>query len=540
MSGGVGRGVWRSRRNVPRRARAEAPSADERDAERILLSTFPETCRSRSGSSPVASRIPARAAVPTAPLRPPRARAPPRRGPPARRPVPRGARWDGQRRAARRASRPRRPTRSRGSPRRRRPRPAPGLERPRRRRGARGRRGGARRSTPTTWRRPAAVDAALALLPPGARLYGTARFDPAAALAPEWAAFGRVRFVLPRAELVVAERRARPRGPRGPRRAPRRPSSPTSRASCRAPAAAPPALPLRAARGRTARAAPAGRAAVRDALAAFAAGALGKVVLARRADLTFDAPGRRRRAAAPPRAGRAALLLRPRRPRRRRRGRLRLRPRPSASSALEPTPTACAASPTEAVAGTRPRAADDAADDALLGELMDSDKDRREHAFVRDAIAERLAPLATSVTVDAHGGRDDARPRPPPPHGHRGHARAGGDGPRRAPRAPPDAGRRRDAARGGAARHRAGRALRPRPLRRAPSAGSGATPTAARPPSSPSASGPRSSAAARVSLYSGAGHRRGQRPRAPSGPRSRASWPTSRGCSARRPSAVAA
>ncbi|HEX8386295.1 MAG TPA: isochorismate synthase, partial [Rubricoccaceae bacterium] len=55
---------------------------------------------------------------------------------------------------------------------------------------------------------------------------------------------------------------------------------------------------------------------------------------------------------------------------------------------------------TEAVAGTRPRAAHDADDDRLLGELMASEKDGREHAFVRDAIVERLGPLADRVRVD--------------------------------------------------------------------------------------------------------------------------------------------
>src|SRR5690606_24002613 len=52
---------------------------------------------------------------------------------------------------------------------------------------------------------------------------------------------------------------------------------------------------------------------------------------------------------------------------------------------------------TEAVAGTRPRAHGSASDrrhhDALLG----SEKDRREHAFVADAIADRIAPLAARL-----------------------------------------------------------------------------------------------------------------------------------------------
>jgi len=54
---------------------------------------------------------------------------------------------------------------------------------------------------------------------------------------------------------------------------------------------------------------------------------------------------------------------------------------------------------TEAIAGTRPRG-DTSADDAMLRhELLNSDKDRREHAFVQEAIVDALAPLATDVEV---------------------------------------------------------------------------------------------------------------------------------------------
>ena len=55
---------------------------------------------------------------------------------------------------------------------------------------------------------------------------------------------------------------------------------------------------------------------------------------------------------------------------------------------------------TEAVAGTRPRAASDAADDRLRDELLGSEKDRREHGFVRDRIAAALAPLTVALDVD--------------------------------------------------------------------------------------------------------------------------------------------
>jgi menaquinone-specific isochorismate synthase len=54
---------------------------------------------------------------------------------------------------------------------------------------------------------------------------------------------------------------------------------------------------------------------------------------------------------------------------------------------------------TEAVAGTRQRSGIEAHDRAAAEELLASDKDRREHAFVRAAITDALRPLATSVDV---------------------------------------------------------------------------------------------------------------------------------------------
>jgi isochorismate synthase len=49
---------------------------------------------------------------------------------------------------------------------------------------------------------------------------------------------------------------------------------------------------------------------------------------------------------------------------------------------------------TEALAGSIPRHGDDASE---IRELSTSDKDRREHAFVRDAIVAALQPLTTDV-----------------------------------------------------------------------------------------------------------------------------------------------
>ena len=51
----------------------------------------------------------------------------------------------------------------------------------------------------------------------------------------------------------------------------------------------------------------------------------------------------------------------------------------------------------EAVAGTRPRGDTEAEDEALRRELLESAKERREHAFVEDAIRSDLEQVCTSV-----------------------------------------------------------------------------------------------------------------------------------------------
>ena len=55
---------------------------------------------------------------------------------------------------------------------------------------------------------------------------------------------------------------------------------------------------------------------------------------------------------------------------------------------------------TEAVAGTRRRGATPDEDARLLNDLMSSDKDQREHAFVRESIRESLSPLCESFYID--------------------------------------------------------------------------------------------------------------------------------------------
>ncbi len=54
----------------------------------------------------------------------------------------------------------------------------------------------------------------------------------------------------------------------------------------------------------------------------------------------------------------------------------------------------------EAIAGTRPRAADPAADAALGQALLDSAKDRREHAMVVEALRAHFARLCSEIRVD--------------------------------------------------------------------------------------------------------------------------------------------
>lgn len=56
---------------------------------------------------------------------------------------------------------------------------------------------------------------------------------------------------------------------------------------------------------------------------------------------------------------------------------------------------------TEAIAGTRSRGDSAQADAALRTELLESEKDRREHAFVVQAIRDRLATLCSAVQQDA-------------------------------------------------------------------------------------------------------------------------------------------
>ncbi|PAP77903.1 isochorismate synthase [Rubrivirga marina] len=239
-----------------------------------------------------------------------------------------------------------------------------------------------------------AVDDLMGSLPAGARLFATARFDAAAEVGEEWAAFGAVRVVLPRVELRSDGRTARLAVHLAPGESPTVAHAALAALCGPAPEAegelALPYMrrddPARAEWDRM----------LRWSLAAFEDGDLEKVVLARRARFSFEEPVDaagllQRLEAATPRCYHALTS-------------------PDGESAfLTATPERLVRIDgrelsTEAVAGTRPRSETDAADDALRAELMASEKDRREHVYVRDAIADALAPLAERVEVDSEAG----------------------------------------------------------------------------------------------------------------------------------------
>jgi menaquinone-specific isochorismate synthase len=234
---------------------------------------------------------------------------------------------------------------------------------------------------------PGALEAGLAPwlagLPEGARFFGYSRFAPSEAPDEAWAPFGRVRFVLPRFELRT--------GAAGAGLALHLTREDDAEAVAEAlgtlvypPAPRAPALPI-----------PRRRAdapdengwhdAVTGALRAFASGPLEKVVFARRVRLSFDAPLdpfvllARLRAETPAAyhvlvgAGEAAFVS----------------ATPERLFRVVGRRVA-----TEAVAGTRLRADEAAHDRRLRDALLTSEKDRREHACVRDGIAAALAPLA--------------------------------------------------------------------------------------------------------------------------------------------------
>ena len=229
---------------------------------------------------------------------------------------------------------------------------------------------------------------------PGVHYLGGLRFD--ARLSDggtgDWSAFGAYRFVLPRFELSTADGRARLTCNLVlPRDAKALPAIRTQIEQLAWPGAGrTPKLPQPIGR----RDAP-GRGdwieMIESALTSIRAGALDKVVLARRATFAFED------------ALDPFVLLQ----------HLQAATPGCFHFGIQPTPGKAfvGASPerlfrlsegtvqSEAIAGTRSRGDSAQADAALRDELLDSEKDRREHAFVQTAIRNMLAPLCTKVTL---------------------------------------------------------------------------------------------------------------------------------------------
>ena len=232
----------------------------------------------------------------------------------------------------------------------------------------------------------------------GVRYFGGLRFDaeqPAAASSPDdrWRPFGAARFVLPRfllrrtpAGTALTCRLVLPRD-HGRREALEQAIDALVFPRAQAPASLPPLLERTDAPSHAR-----WKQMVEWALRHFDGGALHKVVLARRVALRFAR-----------RIGPFHVLQHLRDATH---GCFHFAVRPAAPAAW------IGASPerlfrrtgstvvSEAVAGTRSRGDSAQADAALRDELMQSPKDRREHAFVEDAIRDRLQSLCTSVEVD--------------------------------------------------------------------------------------------------------------------------------------------
>ena len=227
--------------------------------------------------------------------------------------------------------------------------------------------------------------------PQNIRYFGGFSFDPLAPLNEEWGAFGHYRFILPRVEVITRDGHTVLACNARREEAPQQVE--TELAGVRFPAG-PPAGTLPALLSRT-DAPPRDEWARRigDALGQIGEGQLRKVVLARRASLECTAP-----------PDPAHLLLR-----------LRARAVAAFHFCFQPDPhhAFVGASPerlyrrdgsrlsTEAIAGTRPRGATPEEDARLCAALLDSEKDRREHAMVVEGIRSAVSPLVTDMDVEA-------------------------------------------------------------------------------------------------------------------------------------------
>ncbi len=226
----------------------------------------------------------------------------------------------------------------------------------------------------------------------GVRYYGGMRFDESAPIDPTWSPFGRYRFYLPRFEVQSEA---------GLTRLVCNLSFPEDFARVKSildrlaamSFVTPPSSAWPDVRSRTdLPARPDWDALVRDALAEIDSARLDKIVLARRARFEFD------------RKPDVLALL----------GALRRKMPAGFHFLIQPDGDRAflGASPeqlygrsdrlirSEAVAGPRGRGASGEVDRELALELMTSDKDRREHEFVRRSIIDRIGPLSASYTVD--------------------------------------------------------------------------------------------------------------------------------------------
>lgn len=225
---------------------------------------------------------------------------------------------------------------------------------------------------------------------PAVRYLGGTAFAPAAPVADEWSAFGGARFILPR--FVFRRDDGTPTLSLFVRPGRDRLDAVLAEvAALREPVVGFGALPLPTSRT-DAPDAEGWNVGLQAAFRAFARGELHKVVLARRATYGFDE-----------RLDALALLAR-----------LEAATPSCFHFALQPAHGSVfvGATPerlfrregrrlwTEAVAGTRPRLADPAADARLRDDLLASEKDRREHAYVTDRILDALAPFCAACDAD--------------------------------------------------------------------------------------------------------------------------------------------
>ncbi|MCH7975671.1 MAG: isochorismate synthase [Bacteroidetes bacterium] len=226
------------------------------------------------------------------------------------------------------------------------------------------------------------------------RYFGSMRFQPMLEPADEWQPFGRIRFVLPRVELRVQDGEATLAVNIAPGESVGDLQHDLGRI-VQEPEALPDGLP-NVVRREDHPSETAWRRSVESALAAMQTTDLEKVVLARRASFEFDGPLD------------PFVLL----------DRIRLSTQNcfhaliGLGQGIENQTAFLTATPerlfqmdgrevvSEAVAGTRLRSSEEDQDSVLRDELLHSEKDRREHAYVLQAICSALDPITETLVVD--------------------------------------------------------------------------------------------------------------------------------------------